>query len=104
MEPIVDVKAEQEEISVTFLDVSGSTCQAPVSTGDPIVKLQDEDDIKPYSNASAMSGPRKKRRLVVGVVVSTLERLKLDKKNVEDEVKKLFKVSNPTCPSCDEHA
>jgi len=92
---IVDVKVEQEEVSVTFLDTSGLPCQAPVSTANAIVKLQDEDNIKLESNASAMSGLRKKRRLVVEVVVPTLERLKLDKKNVEDEVKKLFKVSNP---------
>ena len=94
---IVDVKVEQEEVSVTFLDTSGLPCQAPVSTANAIVKLQDEDNIKLESNASAMSGPRRKRRLVVEVVVPTLERLKLDKKNVEDEVKKLFKVSNPDC-------
>jgi len=67
------------------------------------VKLQDEDDIKLESNASAMPGPQKKRRLVEAVV-PTLERLKQDKKNVEDEVKKLFKVSNPYSLSHDEHA
>ena len=93
---IANVKVEQEEVSVTLLDTSGLPCQAPVSTANAIVKLQDEDDIKLDSNASAMSGPRKKRRLVMEVVVPTLERLKLDKKNVEDEVKKLFKVSNPS--------
>ncbi len=91
---VIDVKSEQEEISVTFPDTSGLPCYAPVST---------EEDIKLDSNAST-SAPQKKRRLIMEVVLPTLERLKLEKKSVEDEVKKLFKVRNPNRPSHDEHA